>query len=342
MTMETMKWLNTKVLIGDGTTAWHNTPELKGNEDNHYPGPIPYEDVMRRLFNFDVERCTITITRPDGRTFSTDKFFAQCPDNEDKVFGIHGDGYVGHQYRQWLVDYVQQLLGEGIGIHTAGLLKDDAVAFVTVRTPEVFKTKHGVQFYTFLLATTSFDGSIATTYKTGDIDTVCDNTREAMLSSVGNTFRIKHTKNSNSRIEDAKAALKLLEKEREAFAAECDALCERPVTEAQFQQFLSQLVPLPEIKDKDIAKRDYSTRSATIAANKRERLNELYRLDGRVAPWQGTWYGVLQMVNTYNQHDATQRGATDGRFARTLENMVFGKSAQADLNALKLLEKVAA
>ena len=340
MSQETYETLNTKVLLGYGETAWHHMKKLMTEGDTVYPGPIPVEEVMRRLFNFTVELCKIIVERPDGRRFEQNQFFAQCPDNKDMIYGVHKEGYRGHQYKKWLIEFVQQMLGNDIGIASAASLREGAMAFVSVRMPEMFKTKHGVEFFSYLMAITSFDMSCSTQYKTGNIFPLCDNTAQAMLSTAGNHIKIKHTRNSETTVKDAMAALKILELEQETFAAQCDALCEQKVTEKQWQDFLAQLVPMPDVEDKDINARDYSTRSATIAANKRERLNELYKLDGRAAPWKGTRFGVVQAVNTWNQWDS--RNHKDGRVVRAFENSINGKTLENDLNTLKLLDKVCA
>lgn len=339
MTQETMKTLNNKVLVGYGQQVWHRMRELM-DEENVFPGSIPIEEIERRLFDFQVELCKIIIERPDGRQFTQDKFFAQCPDNKDTVYGVHKEGYRGHQYRKWLIEYVQQMLGSDVGISSAACLRDGAMAFVTVRMPELFKTKHGVQFFSYLMALTSFDMTCSTQYKTGNVLAICDNTAEYMMSSEGNHFKIKHTKNAVARVEDAMAALKLLEQEQEQYAAQCDQLCEREVTDDQFQKFLSELIPLPEIENKDINARDYSTRSATIAVNRRERLNEMYRLDGRVSPWKGTAFGVVQLMNTFQQWEG--RDHKDGRIIRNAVKSADGTVLRNDLNTLKLLDKVCA
>lgn len=340
MSMETYQTLNTKVLLGHNQKAWHHMAKHMTEGDTTYPGAIPVEEIMRRLFDFEVEMCELIVKRPDGTTFTQDKFFAQVPSNQDIIYGVHKDGYVGHQYKRWLIEYVQQMLGAGVEITSAACLRQGAMAFVSVRMPDAFRTKHGVEFYAYLMAITSFDMSCSTQYKTGDVLAVCDNTAAAMMSSAGNHFKIKHTRNSETKIEDALAALKLLEQEQSAFAQQCDELCETTVTDAQFEKFLSELVPMPEMDDKDINARDYSTRSATIAANKRERLNELYRNDGRCAPWKGTRFGVVQAVSCWNQWDS--RNHKDGRVVRAFENQINGRTLQNDLNTLKLLDKVCA
>jgi phage/plasmid-like protein (TIGR03299 family) len=273
--------------------------------------------------------------------FLAEEFLAAVPDNQQAVYGIHSKGFSvkGHQFREWFIDGPKKAINGVVGISNAGLLKNGAQGWVNISTPEEWKTPQGVDFRPQLLWTTAFDGSIASTVKETKVLSVCDNTREQALSSSGLCYRVKHTKNSAFKLEDAKAALHLLENSAAAFASEIATLCEWQVSDAQFQAFMSKLVPLPDKSGFDINARDYSTRTATIAANKRDKLNQLYRADGRVSPWEGTAFGVLQMVNTYNTHLATQRNV-DHRALRNMENVITGKLASQDNDALALLAKI--
>ena len=99
--------------------------------------------------------------------------------------GIFTDGYVRHQYPDWLLTTVANVLDDSLSISSAGLLRDGAIAWVEVSVPESITTPEGVSFRPNLLATTSFDGSIATTFKRTVTDTVCDNTRDLALSEAG-------------------------------------------------------------------------------------------------------------------------------------------------------------
>jgi phage/plasmid-like protein (TIGR03299 family) len=339
MSQESIEWLNTQILSGMENT--HGKPwwdDSRADRSNHFGGAIPVERV-ETLFGFDVGRAKVFVHCSDGRVFEAEDFIAMVPDNQDAVYGIHSHKFEGHQYHEWLVNGPAKLVNGSTGISSAGLLKKGAIAWVQVSTPETWKTVQGVEFRSNLLCTTSFDGSIASTYKLTDQLSICDNTREIALGSKGVLYRVKHTKNSQFRLEDAKAALCLLEDNAVAFSAEIATLCEWQVSDAQFQAFMAKLVPLPDKSGFDINARDYSTRTATIAANKRDKLNQLYRADGRVSPWEGTAFGVLQMVNTYNTHLATQRNV-DHRALRNMENVITGKLASQDNDALALLAKI--
>jgi phage/plasmid-like protein (TIGR03299 family) len=342
MSQETAQWIYEKFI--SGMEATHGEPWWKNRETcnpaNHYDGPIPIEAV-EKLFGFDVNLARVWVEDKDGNLFLAEEFLAAVPDNQKVCYAVHSKKFSmdGHQFREWLIEGPAKVINGTVGISNAGLLKNGAQAWVNVTTPEEWKTPQGVDFRPQLLWTTAVDGSLASIIKETDIISLCDNTREAALRSAGLSYRVKHTSGSKLKLQDAQAALHLLETNGEAFAAEIATLCEYEVTNAQFDAFMAKLVPMPDMSAHDINKRDYSTRNATIAANKREKLNELYRTDGRVAPWQGTAYGVVQMVNTFGQHYATQRNANH-RAERNMENVITGKIADADNDALALLQKI--
>src|SRR5688572_2824425 len=67
MTRETLTHLNTNTLIGMTSqrgTAWHYRAEQQGEETNHYEGPIPVEDVERRLFHWTATSRRIAVETP--------------------------------------------------------------------------------------------------------------------------------------------------------------------------------------------------------------------------------------------------------------------------------------
>jgi hypothetical protein len=59
---------------------------------------------------------------------------------------------------------------------------------------------------------------------------------------------------------------------------------------------------------------------------------------GRVSPWKGTAFGVVQMVNTYDQHLSIVRGAE--RAERNQLNFITGKVDTLDASVLTTLARV--
>lgn len=355
MSLETDQWLNRNVLVGytdKRGLAWHYKASEQGTEPNHYPGAIPVADVLRRLFTWEAEPVpifqrvpcelddpTLSGVEESGRGYKyvaiEDKKAWRANDTNE-VLGIFSDDYFGHQYSEWLVKNVANILDDDLGIGSAGLLSKRAQAFVTVEVPENIKTPEGVEFRPNLVACTSFNGSLATTYKRVVTNIVCDNTLRAGLGESGQEFRLRHTKNSGLRIADARDALAIIHSASDDFTAEVAELCAQVVTDKQWAAVLDALAPAGE----EGAESKAGKATSTKRDHKRDTLETLWRSDRRVSPWQGTAYGVLQAFNTYNHHYASARNAS--RVERNLTNAITGATFDADAEVLKTLALVSA
>ena len=84
----------------------------------------------------------------------------------------------------------------------------------------------------------------------------------------------------------------------------------------------------------------WSVRSANSYDRHREALTSQYRHDNRVAPWAGTAFGVVQAVNTYEQHVKNVKGAD--RAERNMDKMVRGEFDKLDTTTLDQLNLVLA
>jgi phage/plasmid-like protein (TIGR03299 family) len=349
MSRETLHDLNSQTLIGftdKRGNAWHYRADLQNGEPNHYTGAVPVEDVRRRLFAWQAVSRRIAVEVPandetmthldetglPARWTAIDDRQAICRSDETtgNVLGVFASGYAMHQYDQWLLDTVANLLDDTLSISSAGLLKGGAIAWVEVSVPDTITTPEGVDFRPNLLATTSFDGSTATTYKRTITATVCDNTRDLALAEPGQQHKIKHTAGSRAQLAPAREALHLIHDLGDQFSAEVARLCQTPVTAPQWEAFLNRAVPPPAT--------DAAPRSRTMALTKRETMRELYRADPRVAPWKGTAYGVLQAVNTYEHHHRTVRGTQ--RAERNMLRTVRGEFGDIDRSTWRVLDAV--
>lgn len=352
MSRETLQHLNTNTLIGNTEqrgTAWHYRAEEQGEESNHYPGPIPMQDVQRRLFHWHAEsrplaaEISATIEKmdhvddhgdPARWAVITDRQAIVRPDTE-AVMGVFSTGYVRHQYDEWLLTTVGNILDDTLSISSAGLLRGGAIAWVEVSVPQSITTPEGVTFRPNLLATTSFDGSIATTFKRTVTATVCDNTRELALAEHGQQYKVKHSRHSHARLAEARDALAMIGTLADEFAREVAQLCATTVTSTQWSTFLDHHVP-----QQDTTGQPLKGRTLTMALKKRAALERLYAHDDRVAPWAGTAHGVMQAVNTYEHHENTVRGAT--RAERNMLRTLTGDFAALDMNTWKELALVLA
>jgi phage/plasmid-like protein (TIGR03299 family) len=318
MSRETMTTLNTLQLIGNVAEkgrAWHWDEMYQGEESNHYDGMIPPEDVRRRLFHWTAEEAPVQYTRPEtitldgvtpAETVTDDTRKVIYRSDTGAVLGVFSASYERHQFTDTLLDNVAGIIGDGLGIGSAGLLDGGAIGYVQVEMPGTVVLADGADYKPYLLAMSSHNGKRATGYQLAVQRVVCDNTLNIAAAEKGGRYKIKHTRYSALKIRDAREALGIIATATDTFAEEVQEFLSVKVDEVQWQHFLDKFVPFDPTASK---------RSQTMSDNKRGELNRLYKHDERVAPWNGTAWGVYQAVNTYDQHHAIARGLGEGNQA---------------------------
>lgn len=357
MSAETSQWLNNNVLVGmtdKRGTAWHHRAEfqlpweivmpdgrvLKG-VGNHYPQGIPIEHVKGRLFNWEpVTGAVYAVVgmNPDGTPE-----YAEIPnakrvypsDDPSHTFWIAKDSYQPHDYEDSLLGAVADIIdtpGNELVISSAGLLKGRGIAWVEVSVPDSITTPEGIVFRPNLLATTSLNGTVATTYKRTVTDVVCDNTRAIALAEEGQQFKVKHSRYSNMKLADAREALAIIHTTADDIEAEFAELCRIDVTDKQFFDIVGAVTAPPKGKED-------SKMGNTLREKKTEQLSQLWRNDNRVSPWAGTGYGVIQAFNTWEQHfKGTRRGTTMAE--RNMLGTINGDIENGDREVYKVMMSV--
>lgn len=344
MSAETMEWLNQNILVGftaERGNAWHYRADLQGDEPNHYEGAIPVEDIRRRLFAWTANTAPVFVQvaadadnatgiADDGtpyRLVAAAGRRAVLHSETDEVFGIFSDGYKTHQYSDWLVTNLANIVDDSINFGSAGILKGGAVAFVTLEMPESVDALEGFAVRPHLMATTSHNGQLATTYKTVATFVVCDNTHAMAMAENSAAYKVRHSKYSDMRIQSARDALGIVHTMTTDIVAEVNALASHKVSDAEFLKVMDALAPMPN--------EDETTKTAvTRMETKRAEVMALYNDDPRVAPWRGTALGVLQAWNTYAHHIS---GTDERRVERNMLNALTGKTEKSDAKVLALL-----
>ena len=347
MSSEIMQWLNTMTLIGfteKRGNAWHYKSDEQGDEPNHYVGAIPIEDVRRRLFSWHAVEGTseTTILLPDGVLHMTDpesKFVcrppgALGPDDPGKMLKNFKLGYRIHQYDEWLLGKIAEILDDSLSIGSAGLLAEGGQAWVQVEVPDNIVTPSGVVFRPNLLAATSLDGSMSTTYKRCVTNVVCDNTMAAGLSEEGQTVKIRHSRYSDVKLTELRDSLEIVHSIADDFAAQVEQLTNTAVSDGDWHRFLDSLPDTSRTDPKTGKPRE--NRSLSIADNKRAKIMDLYENDLRVTPWAGTAFGVIQAINTFTHH---VQGSKTGheRAQLNMSRAISGQTDKQDRDALATL-----
>jgi phage/plasmid-like protein (TIGR03299 family) len=315
-----------------------------------FEGPIPVAEVERQLFNWEAisvptgnfipcEPDSIGSVMIDGEYYMPKvtpgaQGFVRSDDHSE--LGRHGKGYRGHGYNEWLVQNVGNIVGDTISINSALTLKNGAQAVVEVALAEwMHDTESGADFWPIILATTSFDGSIATTYSGAVRMASCDNMYQGMHSAAknaGRQFKVRHTVNSLSadNLTGVRHALRIMEQAADGMSEFLHTLVPIKVTRKNWLDVMDIIEPPPVFGASPVA--------LTKCDNRRQLLDSTYQNDPMVAQWAGTAFGVVQAVNTYEHHYRNVRGTS--RIERVYDRAMRDDFAKADGDTLAALAKV--
>lgn len=180
-----------------GARPWHGLGiEVLGlmtAQEALVKGGLDWEVEKRKLFA-DVE----------GNMVHVPNHFATVRTKDNRPLGVVGNTYQVVQNVDAL-DFIDALTASGEAKYeTVGSLQMGKIVWVMAKVPNV----DGVDpVEPYLLCTTSHDGSSPVKVTATRVRVVCNNTLNAALQSSRNTFRIRHTTNVESKIEEARKTL---------------------------------------------------------------------------------------------------------------------------------------
>ena len=340
MSRENKQWLNRQILVGfteQNGRPWWFDEGLQAQASTTYSGPVPRQDVLDRVFNWDAEKLPISVNNPDGTQTTIANKVAIVHGGTGHVFKIAEKGYVIHQYRDWLLTRVADILdNDELHIGSAGLLRRGAGAFVTIERPENVTSRSGMELRPRLLAASSHDSKIATTYKMVSTVVVCDNTLDMALSEVGHAYRARHTPNSLARLNDIRETLGIFVAGTEGILHFVDSLADISLTENQWEQIVERIVSIPN---------NALPRVRARLENKQKVLNDLWAHDPRCTPWQGSALGAFQALNTYRIHlsgsSKVDSNTSEKRFDRNMGNIISSRALKLDRDVLAVIKTIA-
>ena len=333
MSRETYRWLAENVLAGFAQTRrpwWADSAEREGHMTNLFDGPVPMERVELLLTSWTPREESL-YTADMAEVMSHKLIVAS--DNGQHV-GVVGKDYALHAYSDWLTGSVRECVGDEAQVSSAGLLRNRAQAWVQIERPETAVGPDGILFSPYVTLSTSLDSSLASQINQNTQMTVCDNTLE-ITRSQGLAF--KHTKNSGAKLGTYRGVLTAIIAGESDFRAELERQLAVKVTDENFSRFLDSFIPEGE---------DDSPAKKTRSERKRQEITQLYKNDPRVTGWKGTEFGVVQAVNTWNQHLSQLKNSTgmemDDTNLRAMRNyaqQLRGNQGR-DMETAKMLESV--
>ena len=192
-------------------------------------------------------------------------------DNGTDVLGVVGERYKVLQNEE-LFSFADNML-DGGRWETAGSIKNGTVVFGSLALDrEVVLDESGVgdKINTYLLVHTSHDGSLAVQASVTPVRVVCQNTLNAALHGVKQSFKIRHTSTVTGKVQAAREALGLANTYLDEFEKEAQTLIQKEITADTFFEIIKAAYPEP---DKDVKG------SLTKWTNKVDTLWDIYQGD---------------------------------------------------------------
>ncbi len=218
---------------------------------------VRLEDVsVPEGFNSDKNYSFVTRTNPFDKT-------------QNDILGVVGERYKVLQNED-LFSFGDNLLDGGGRWETAGSIKGGRVVFGSIAlTDQITLDPNGRadKIDNYLLINTSHDGSVAIQASITPVRVVCANTLNLALTSLKGknkapkqTFKIRHTQTAEGKIAVAREALGLAHSYLDEFSTMAQAMIEKEITKAQFDDIVALAYPAPKGEDKKGSHKKYDSK----------------------------------------------------------------------------------
>jgi phage/plasmid-like protein (TIGR03299 family) len=157
-------------------------------------------------------------------------------DSDSAILGVVGD-----QYRIVNPDeafaFMDDLIGEGIVLDTAGSLFGGRIIWVLARAPS--RTVLGDEVAEYMCFSTSFDGSSRTRCDETPTRVVCANTLAMAKLDAKRTWATRHTGNLEDKLAEAQRALKLSSEYMDQFTTKAERYARTKVSADEFKAIIT-------------------------------------------------------------------------------------------------------
>lgn len=220
----------------------------------HMLGTVFEDDVdtngMLRLAHMNDWNVRLEPVTLPGR--SDIDYFATVRDNpadgQADVLGVVKERYRTFQNEE-LFDFGDVLLAGGGRWETAGSIKGGRVVFASLALDhDVVIDPNGVGdvIKSYLLLSSSHDGSLAIQSTITPTRVVCQNTLNIALGAGSPNYKFRHTSSAEGRVEDAILSLGLVPEFMANFATAATDLFETSVTDDLFYEIVKAAYPMPD------------------------------------------------------------------------------------------------
>jgi phage/plasmid-like protein (TIGR03299 family) len=323
--------------VGDRDAAWHKLGQRT-------QGAVTWMEAMELAnlnWTCDLVKMFYRGTLADvqtgrGPVMEVPEQFAVIRSIDNACLGVVGSDYRVIQNRD-AFSFVDSILEAEKGAHyeSAGALGNGERIWTMARIPGSDFAVGGTDAHeSYLLFTTSHDGSGAGVAKLTTTRVVCQNTLQSALSGGGSVMRFRHTKNVQDRLERAKLIMTGVTQDVKQLREKFEFLASKRMTKDSLVAVIDRLFPKSEDEKSSQTRRD----GIVAEVLKLYELNDGKNGNKAIA---GTGFNLFNAVTEYVDHFRSAR-ITEGRKGMTVqqaraENAVFGTGERLKTEALGVL-----
>src|SRR5579863_841979 len=183
---------------GDRDAAWHKLGQRT-------PNAVTWQEAMKLAdLSWPVTKQVLFDSR--GKAVEAWGIFRA---DDSQFLGAVGERYTPIQNKD-AFEFVDVLMEATDGAHydSAGALGNGERIWCSAKVPFDFEPVPGDKTETYLMFTTSHDGSASAVCKLTTVRVVCQNTLSQAIGSAGQFVRVKHTRNAQDRMVRAAELMK--------------------------------------------------------------------------------------------------------------------------------------
>lgn len=310
-------------MTGRGMPAWHRLfPVIDGL------ATIPQAMEISKTADWNVKVVPLTVDIDGDLHVIPDQFVntrvveddRPNPNGKREPLAVVGSRYTPTQNEEafGIADNILDM--GGAQVDTMGSLDGGTKVFASFLLPDtIVIDEQGVndKVDRYLLAATSHDGSMPNTWGVTNVRTVCMNTLTIALKGMKNKYKVRHTKNQDANIIQAREVLKMQYKYGQKFAAEAEAMFQTAADSNTFDSIIEAVFgekPDVEVKDGKVINKSKITRWE----NTRDELHDIRRGATNVGIRDTAW-GAFNAIDEYFDYYRQTRGDDSNLYTAHLD-----------------------
>lgn len=287
---------NVETLFLTREPAWHGLGTILPES------PTSEDAIVAAGLDWTVEKKPIF----DASGKQIENYFANTRDKDGSVLGVVSGRYEIVQNIEAFA-FTDSLTGEGLVYESAGSLREGKTIFLLGKLPRT--TILGEALEPYVCFTNTFDGSGAIQCCCCHTRVVCQNTLNIALKEAKRKWSTRHTGDIQSKLNEAKVTLGLIDRYSTALKGEAEKLASIKITDTAINQILDDMYQLPL---------DASDRQKQTLTNIKESYFARLRADD-IVDFRGTAYAALMAATDYADHNEPARKTKNFESNRMLQ-----------------------